>query len=150
MVLNIISVFLQYSLIVFIYYFLFRIVKLIYLDLKQPRTTTQKAEVKCPSLKISNPHLVVLDNGHVELTASSYDLGETTSIGRSNVNDIIVNDKFVSYEHACITCYNNGYWLADLNSTNKTYLNGQPISGEVLLSDGDAIKIGAVTFKYGR
>lgn len=150
MVFNIISVFLQYSLIVLIYYFLYIVVKLIYADLRQLVPTRKRAEDTYHSLKTFKPQLVVLNKGHVEMDADSYELNETTTIGRSTVNDIVVDDKFVSHEHACITHYNNGYWLTDLNSTNKTYLNEQPVAGEILLTDGDSIKVGAVTFKFGR
>ena len=150
MVFNIISVVLQYSLMALIYYFLFRVVKLIYSDLKQPLSTSKNVVDKFHSITISKPQLIVLDHGQVEMASNSYDLGETTSIGRSSVNDIIINDNFVSHEHACITYYNNGFWLTDLNSTNSTYRNGERISGEILLTNGDEIKIGAVTFKYGR
>lgn len=153
MVLNIISVVLQYSLIALVYYFLFIITKVIYRDLSTPRNNIKLTKTTIAESQASNAgkaHLVVLNSQQVALQFDSFDLSETTSIGRSSTNDIIIDDKFVSYEHACISYYKNGHWLSDLNSTNHTYLNEKAITGEVLLKDGDVLKIGAVTFKYER
>ena len=92
--------------------------------------------------------LVVVDNGHIKLAKKSFVLGETISIGRNNHNEIIIDDDFVSYEHATINRNKQGYWLTDLNSTNKTYLNNEPLLESILLKNGDIIKIGAVTFSF--
>ena len=92
--------------------------------------------------------LLVVDSGHVKLTQTSFILGETISIGRNEHNEIIIDDAFVSYEHASINKNKQGYWLTDLNSTNKTYLNNQPLVEGTLLKNGDLIKIGAVTFSF--
>jgi FOG: FHA domain len=151
MVLNIISIVLQYSLIALIYYFLFSVIKVIYLDLKQPKQVSEN--IKTSSNVILQPRssrLLVIDSQNINLPFHSFDLVEATSIGRSSKNDIVIDDKFVSYEHACINYYKNEYWLSDLNSTNHTYVNGKNLDGDVPLKDGDVVKIGAVTFKYER
>ena len=75
-------------------------------------------------------------------------LGNTISIGRSEQNEVMIDDAFVSHEHAIINKTKQGYWLTDLKSTNKTYLNNQPVITEILLKNGDLIKIGAVTFRF--
>lgn len=92
--------------------------------------------------------LVVVDQGTIKLTQMSFVLGETVSIGRNEHNEIMIDDAFVSYEHASIDRNKQGYWLTDLNSTNKTYLNNQPLIEGTLLKNGDLIKIGAVTFSF--
>ena len=92
--------------------------------------------------------LLVVDSGHIKLAQMSFVLGETISIGRNEHNEIIIDDAFVSYEHASINRNKQGYWLTDLNSTNKTYLNNQPLIEGALLKNGDLIKIGAVTFSF--
>ncbi|MPL60512.1 hypothetical protein SDC9_06073 [bioreactor metagenome] len=153
MVLNIISVILQYSLVALVYYFLFIVTKTIYQDLNRknnnlPTSRSDLSEKHSPDTM--RARLVVVDQQHISVPFSIFDLGETTSIGRGNNNDIIIDDKFVSYEHACITYYKNGHWLSDLNSTNRTYINDSTLTSEVLLKVGDVIKIGAVTFKYER
>ena len=92
--------------------------------------------------------LLVVDSGHIKLTQTNFILGEAVSIGRNEHNEIIIDDAFVSYEHATINKNKQGYWLTDLNSTNKTYLNNQPLVKGILLKNGDLIKIRAVTFSF--
>lgn len=153
MVLNIISIVLQYSLIALVYYFLFTITKVIYRDLNNTHYSNVGTKLQSAfdnEFSQRKARLVVLSKQQIPLVKDSFELFETTSIGRSKANDIVIEDKFVSYEHACITCYQNEYWLSDLNSTNHTYLNGNLLTGEALLKNGDIIKIGAVTFKYER
>jgi bacterioferritin (cytochrome b1) len=153
MVLNIISVILQYSLIALVYYFLFIVTKAIYQDLNRKSQNRERGRAASTEAHVPDniiARLLVIDQQHVNLPFNSFDLGEATSIGRGNNNDIIIDDQFVSYEHACITHYKNGHWLSDLNSTNHTYINDTALNAEVLLKNGDVIKIGAVTFKYER
>lgn len=142
------SIILQYCVVVLIYYFLFRIIKMLYLELKadpSPALSLQPA-----GLPPQRASLLVLDSGSSNLQAFRYYIGETMTIGRNSSNHLIIDDGFVSYEHACISQYKAGYWLTDLNSTNRTYLNGQLITDEVALHHGDIIKIGTVTLKFER
>jgi pSer/pThr/pTyr-binding forkhead associated (FHA) protein len=77
------------------------------------------------------------------------------SIGRGRAeNDICLHCAFVSKHHAVIEIVESdgpagGYefYLQDLNSTNRTYVNDQPIE-RVRLKDGDAIRIGKNTLKF--
>lgn len=151
LVLNIISIVLQYSLLALIYYFIFKVIKVVYYELKNSEEVSRtRMLLRSDQADPISGYLRVLDSGGIKLDSANFKLGEVTSIGRSQTNDIIINDNFVSHEHACITVYKNQYWLSDLNSTNHTYLNGHLIDGEVALTPGDVIKIGAVTFKYER
>jgi pSer/pThr/pTyr-binding forkhead associated (FHA) protein len=152
LILNIIGIILQYSLIVLLYYFLFRVLKLVYCEFSAcpaaPVRLTEPAHQMVNSQE--QAQLVVLDAGHVKLSQSTFTVGETASIGRYEGNDIVVNDNFVSHEHACITRYKHGFMLADLHSTNGTLLNNRPVKEEIMLKNGDLIAIGAVTFRFER
>ena len=140
---SILGMVLQYSLLVLIYYFLFKVIKIAYIDLTLENTSTHTSSTVSIQAK-----LVVIDSGHVKLAQSSFLLDETLYIGRSESNGIIIDDSFVSHEHASINKYQQSYWLTDLNSTNKTYLNGQPITETMLLKNNDLVKIGPVTFSF--
>lgn len=65
------------------------------------------------------------------------------TIGRAITNDIELNDRFVSREHAQIIVKNNQFYLKDLGSTNGSFLNKQHLEKnfETLLSNGDVIRI---------
>lgn len=70
-----------------------------------------------------------------------------TSLGRSEVNTIQVNDHTVSSEHALITFREGHWWLEDLRSRNGTTLNGQLLSSAAVLTNGDLIGIGDELFR---
>ena len=72
-------------------------------------------------------------------------LGPLTRIGRrKGQNDVTVPPDFktVSGAHAEIRATPQGFEIADLNSSNGTFVNGQRISAATLLQDGDDIRVG--------
>jgi phosphatidylserine/phosphatidylglycerophosphate/cardiolipin synthase-like enzyme len=66
----------------------------------------------------------------------------TTSIGRSDENDIVIADVLVSRRHARITLDGAGCTLTDLGGGNGTFLNGERVNGTAPLKPGDVIEIG--------
>jgi len=72
---------------------------------------------------------------------------ERTSIGRKPINDIQIDNLSISGQHAVITRILGDAFLEDLNSTNGTYVNGQPIKKHVL-NNNDVIELGKYRIKY--
>lgn len=72
---------------------------------------------------------------------------ERTSIGRAPHNDVVIDQRAVSAEHALIVVRHGDYFLEDLNSTNGTRINGQPVKKHYL-QDGDVIEFAQVTLTY--
>ena len=73
---------------------------------------------------------------------------EFIKIGRSGENDIVLDyDEEVSSTHAQITKENNSYFIKDLGSTNKTFVNENTIS-KVKLQNKDKIKTGKTMFTF--
>jgi pSer/pThr/pTyr-binding forkhead associated (FHA) protein len=75
-------------------------------------------------------------------------------IGRSENNDLCINDELSSREHAVIEQVKSesdpastNHVLRDLDSTNGTFVNHNPISAHLLV-DGDMIRIGQTFFRY--
>lgn len=66
-------------------------------------------------------------------------------IGRSSEAQVLLRDGGLSRQHAVITRDAQGYRIADLGSTNGTFIDGQRISGEVRLHDGARIEVGEET-----
>jgi signal transduction histidine kinase/pSer/pThr/pTyr-binding forkhead associated (FHA) protein len=91
--------------------------------------------------------------GHVVPTASllviqGVDQGtrfETESgrirIGRGAQNEIRILDTEVSRRHATLACQGDRYVLQDDNSSNGSFVNGQPVRSQVL-RNGDQIQVG--------
>ncbi|RPI28352.1 MAG: FHA domain-containing protein [Chloroflexota bacterium] len=72
----------------------------------------------------------------------------TSTLGRAVENDIVVANKRVSREHACITRKGRHSFLEDLGSTNGTLLNGERVLDQAELRDGDRITIGDMIFTF--
>ncbi|MBD2179591.1 FHA domain-containing protein [Planktothrix sp. FACHB-1355] len=74
-------------------------------------------------------------------------------IGRDRRIALPVRDGWMSRRHAAIQyIHNEGFYLVDLNSTNGSFVNGEPVIKRVLLQDGDRIRLGslAITFFFGQ
>jgi pSer/pThr/pTyr-binding forkhead associated (FHA) protein len=76
-------------------------------------------------------------DGNQEFTLES-----EISFGRTNLAQIVVNDASLSRLHATIFRENNQIWIADENSTNGVFVNGERIENEKLLQDKDEIRLG--------
>ncbi|HXG28787.1 MAG TPA: FHA domain-containing protein [Nevskiales bacterium] len=63
------------------------------------------------------------------------------TIGRRQDNDICLEDKATSSQHAAIITIGRNSYLQDLNSTNGTLVNGMPVQRHTL-RHGDVILIG--------
>lgn len=63
-------------------------------------------------------------------------------VGRADHCDVMVTDKSASREQCKITAKGNALTLVHLSSTNKTSLNGSPVSNSAPLASGDTIKFG--------
>lgn len=62
-------------------------------------------------------------------------------IGRAADSHVLLPDRAVSKKHATIACKGDGTWVVqDLDSANKTFLNGQAIR-TAPIKTGDAIRI---------
>ena len=78
---------------------------------------------------------------------SEYPLDKrTVTIGSHGSNDLIVNDTTVSRRHATITHLPGGFEIADLGSTNGTFVNGQRLRVPTLLHRGDEVKFGSARY----
>jgi pSer/pThr/pTyr-binding forkhead associated (FHA) protein len=62
-------------------------------------------------------------------------------LGRSEGCDVQLPGRAVSRRHARILQTDGGYLLADLDSKNGTFVNGQEVVASYLLRDGDEIQI---------
>ena len=72
---------------------------------------------------------------------------ERMTIGRKPHNDIQIDNLAISGEHAAVVTILNDSFLEDLNSTNGTLVNGQPIKKH-FLKNGDVVELGKYKLKY--
>ena len=75
-------------------------------------------------------------------------VGEVATIGRAVESDIVITSKRVSREHAHVQRQGRRMVLADLGSTNGTFLNNERLLAPVELRDGDCVSIGDVELTF--
>ena len=73
----------------------------------------------------------------------THKLGNITTIGRAPLNHIVIDNPAVSAQHARIGRSADSYRLKDLDSTNRTQVNGVFIT-DAELKDGDKIQFGSI------
>ena len=92
--------------------------------------------------KSEDAPLVVAQTG--PLIGQRWPVRSKLVIGRGLMCDIVIADRQVSRQHACLTYTPGGVLLEDMDSKNGTLLNGQTFDEPTLLEDGDLIQIAVV------
>jgi pSer/pThr/pTyr-binding forkhead associated (FHA) protein len=77
-------------------------------------------------------------------TSRHFNQAEIT-FGRDPNCDIALEDETVSARHARLSYHHGQWWLEDLNSTNGTLLNRQPLLTPTVVITGDQIGCGKST-----
>lgn len=90
------------------------------------------------------PELEVIQGDNV---GEVYKVKLDTRIGRERDNDIVLIDPRISRYHTRISLEDGQWMVADLGSSNYTYLNGTPISEPMALHPGDLISLGTTELR---
>lgn len=72
-----------------------------------------------------------------------------TTFGRRPYSDVVIDNLAVSGEHAAIRLLGDDAVIEDLQSTNGTFVNGNPVHSHVL-QDGDVVEIGRYQLRFER
>lgn len=137
---SVLSLIFRYIFILIIYLFMLSIIRLIYLDIKNMYTVENEtgSYLKLINRKEMIPYKI----------KDEYALNEKITIGRSNKNNILLRDPYVSKEHLKIVKDEGKYFLEDLKSANGTYLNNERVLDVTILKNGDRIKLGQIEFLF--
>lgn len=137
-----VALIMKFVVIAIIYIVLFRIIKIMYLDLKGIKSSDSKDTAYNYALEVQDaPDSINISKGSV------YPVRLTTNIGRKDDNHIILDDPFVSGSHASLFIEDGRLYIRDLNSTNGTFKNGSKVEDVEELFDGDILEIGRIIFK---
>lgn len=79
---------------------------------------------------------------------SAFYLHGSCLIGRDRHCNICLPVRNISGEHTEIYLNRDGWMVADLNSENGTYLNGEMVFGAYPLYDGDIVSVGEYSFMF--
>jgi pSer/pThr/pTyr-binding forkhead associated (FHA) protein len=145
---------LQALFLVFLYLFIWRVIRGASKDLRVPQESfiMAPAQVRGTPLAAAvstTARLVVVSSPSVPV-GSSRDIGPVPiTIGRAEENTISLDgDEYASGHHARIEAGRDGVWLHDLHSTNGTSVNGEPVEGRRRLHEGDVVRVGETELRF--
>ena len=91
-----------------------------------------------------------LDKGPKNLRGLHVDVLGPVIIGRSPSADIVIDEPFVSSNHARLSMQGPALVLEDLGSTNGTFANGIAVEEPDSLNDGDEVQVGDAILRVCR
>lgn len=139
---ELISGLVKYLFVTAIYFFMFSIIRLIYLDIKHNRMG---------SVVDDNPYIKLMNRRNTVpfRVDEHYTIKDKCTMGRSPKADIALADPFMSQIHIQFLKDEDGWSVVDNNSTNGTFVNGEKISSEpCAVKTGDLIKCGQLIFIF--
>ena len=133
-----------------LYLFLYRAIRLMFYDL---RLAESSAGAVLRGQAVTPVAFLVLEEDgarHSEgaLLPRTFRLSLHSTIGRSPDSDIIVDDPFVSWQHAVIEFRGGRFWIRDLGSRNGTFVNGKRLGPPRPLKPADRVKVGDTVFQF--
>ena len=82
---------------------------------------------------LASPREITIDRFPIEL-------------GRGSVAGVRIDDRWLSRRHCELSCDATGVIVRDLDSSHGTYVNGQRLTAQVALDEGDELQIGLSHF----
>jgi hypothetical protein len=93
-------------------------------------------------------YLIVSDPGKSNLPRGhTFILDVHSAIGKNAKSLIVIDDSYVSDNHAVIQFIDDCWIIRDINSKNSTYINNLKVVGSVALAHNDIISVGSVKFR---
>lgn len=75
--------------------------------------------------------------------------GNCWTLGRSEENNFVLPDRWISRHHAMLQCMDTGeFYLIDLGSRNGSFVNGRRVSVPVTLRNGDHLTFGQTELEF--
>jgi pSer/pThr/pTyr-binding forkhead associated (FHA) protein len=138
-----------------LYLFLFRMVRTVALDLyggprkstPPPRPRVASAEQPKRARKRPKELVVHPPNARPEVVPLR---DSRVILGRAGQATVVVEDVYVSDEHAEVVPDGDGWSVRDLGSTNGTFLNGAKVTQPTPLSSGDQLRLGKTHIEVRR
>jgi pSer/pThr/pTyr-binding forkhead associated (FHA) protein len=112
--------------------------------------TPQELRARIDAERGGQPFLVYRDGDDRQSIVALNELGERLTLGRREGNDIVLAwDEEVSRVHAALERVGPDWLIADDGlSHNGTWVNGERVTGQRRLRDGDVIAVGATPLAF--
>jgi pSer/pThr/pTyr-binding forkhead associated (FHA) protein len=139
---------LKIALLLLLYLFVWRAVRVVVVDLygpREPRRARSRPEPKQKSRPArrgrgSPGRVVVVTEGGGK--GGTHRLSGVLQIGRDPSCEIRPADNYISQVHAKISNRNGSWYVEDMGSTNGTYLNQRKVTAPAEIGIGDRIRVG--------
>ena len=143
---------LKIAFLVLLYLFIWRIVRAASRDLRLPQESfilrPERGLVRDGG-GIQTGRLVVVKSPALDEGSDIVLNSAPLTVGRGGQNDIeLEGDDFASAEHARFEPRQDGVWIADIGSTNGTFVNGIQLERPRKLARGDIIRVGETDFRF--
>jgi len=145
---------LKFCFLALVYLFLWRVVRVVVLELRAPAlagaapegparaSTTSRSDRKGARLRILEP---------AEHRGESYPLGDEITVGRGGGCGIVLTaDEFVSTVHARVFRRGDDVFVEDLGSRNGTFVNGERVTATTQIRRGDRVQFGQTVAEMAR
>ena len=145
---------LKIAFLVLLYVFIWRIVRSASRDIRAPQESFVHAPGRAPAAAAApepaaSPRLVVVRSPTLPPGKQHALDSASLTVGRSPDNDIeLQGDGFASARHARFEPRRDGVWLADMGSTNGTFVNGARIAEARRLRNGDIVRVGETDLRF--
>jgi len=163
---------LKYVFLAVLYLFFMRVLRAVWVELREPKPAPLGAPLADPAAAMSVPAgpsgpgptavggpLPVLPQGQIgpeklvivtpsERKGVEFPLGDEVTVGRAGGCGVLLDaDTFVSQIHARVFRRDGDLFVEDLGSTNGTYLNKKKVSAPVVMRKGDRVQFGRTTLE---
>jgi len=147
---------LKYALLVLLYFFIFRAVRSVTMDVagkRRERASASRSTAPAPTARASKggkpPSQVVVHEPDTP-KPRTVRLSGSAQIGRVDGCAIRLADTYVSQVHARLYGENGAWYVEDLGSTNGTFLNDRKVAQPVEVHAGDVVKVGKTVLELRR
>lgn len=144
---------LKIVLLLLLYFFIWRSVRTIAVDLygrrsREPKSREPKTKPIARKGKGAPKRVVLLDDRGRKV--GSHTLSGTMQIGRGTACEIRPEDTYLSQVHARLSSRPNGWVVEDMGSTNGTFLNGRKVTVPTEVAAGDRVQVGKTILEFRR
>ena len=153
---------LKYVFLAVLYLFFLRVLRAVWVELREPKPAPLSATQTPPSASPPGPGAPVASTDMVgrptgerlvvispeQSKGMEYPLSDELTVGRAGgCGVLLVDDTFVSQLHARVFRRDGDLYVEDLGSTNGTYLNKRKITSPVRIRKGDKVQFGRTTLE---
>jgi len=149
---------LKYALLALLYFFIYRAVKSVAVDLSGRRPASDGASGGAPGPRAPKAKPTRTGKAPTSVAVHAPDakrprtlkLSGSLDIGRAEACQVRLDDTYVSQHHARLSARDGGVFVEDLGSTNGTFLNDRRVQTPVEVRPGDVVRVGKTVLELRR